>query len=281
MFDKERQRVFCQTCENVGYRPNYYSVDLDGESPDYVEDVLAEIEGYCKPIIRKIEQDRKMVVGDDYISLMHFLGILSARVPVVRDSFNQNMDDLGKMILRVGFHGKTPKEIFDFMNERGNPLGSIDEARTLIEFASRDDYRLSVDKTYQVGAVFKMANLIAQTLIDRKWSVFYRTDNQNVSFVCGDAPVMLLWQDAREYAHLPPGFALEGTEVIVPLTKNIAIMGRFEGFQAGDSIRAKTNYIRMINGHSINYASRFIFSNKENIPVLLPNLDKADYSFQF
>lgn len=280
MFDKENRKVFRQICENVGYRPNYYTVDLDGESPDYVEDELGKIEGYCKPIIRKIEQERKMVVGDDYISLMHFLGILAARVPLVRDSFNQNMDNLGKMILHVSLHGKTPEEIFDFMKERGSPLRSIAEAKELIEFASRDDFVLSVDKTYQVGMVFQMANLIAETLIDRKWAVFYRTDNQDVCFACGDAPVMLLWQDARRFGDLPPGFALEETEVIVPLTKNMAIIGRFEGFPAGDSLRAKSSHIRMINGHSISYAGRFIYSYNENIPVLLPDMTKANYSFQ-
>ena len=143
VFDKKNMRFFRQTCENVGYRPKYYSVDIDGESPDFVEDELGKIEGVCKPIIRKIEKDRRMVVGDDYVTLMYYLGILAVRVPTIRDRFNAQMDNLGKMVLKVTLQRKTPVDIMRFMADKGSPLESIDDAIAMKELVSSDAIRLS------------------------------------------------------------------------------------------------------------------------------------------
>jgi hypothetical protein len=280
VFDKKNMRCFRQTCENVGYRPKYYSVDIDGESPDFVEDELGKIEGVSKPIIRKIEKDRKMVVGDDYITLMYYLGILAARVPNTRDRFNDQMDNLGKMVLKVSLQGKTPEDIMRIMADKGSPLESIDDAIAMKELASRDAFRMSVDNTYQVDVVFQMATVIADQLIRRKWTVLYRTDNQDAYFVCGDAPVMLMWQDRTYVGVYPPGFGLNGTEVDIPLTRNIVIIGRLEGFSGGESIRARSTQIRMMNGLSISHSSRFIFSYSKDVPILMPDMTKASYKFQ-
>lgn len=66
--------------------------------------------------------------------------------------------------------------------------------------------------------------------------------------------------------HETPGFERENTEVIVPLAKNIVLLGRFEG--TSNRLYTFKKQVAGINSLSIIYAHRFIYSSRKNIDWL-------------
>jgi hypothetical protein len=72
-------------------------------------------------------------------------------------------------------------------------------------------------------------------------------------FVCSDNPVGLVWTDP-EQPDCPPGFGVLGTDVTVPLTKSLALLGRFEP-GPGDIV-ATTELVAAINSRTMMRATQ-------------------------
>ena len=101
VFDRKEKKKYQQTCENVAFKMDYYSVAIDGVKPDTVEDTFALIEGEGKRVIRKVGQEKQVPSGKDYEWLMGYLGLLAARVPVVREHWVKQFSGLYKIDAQV------------------------------------------------------------------------------------------------------------------------------------------------------------------------------------
>ena len=102
---------------------------------------------------------------------------------------------------------------------------------------------------------------IMPSLLSRKWSLAF-TKNKSDEFVCSDSPVSLIWLKPMPRFE-DPGFERENTEVILPLTKNIVLLGRFEG--ESHRLWAFKKQVAGINSLSVIYAQRFIYSSRNDI----------------
>jgi hypothetical protein len=80
VFDGKEKKKYQQTCENVAFKRDYYSVAIEGVRPDAVEDAFSSIEGEGKRVVRQVEHEKRVPSGKDYEWLMGFLGLLAARV---------------------------------------------------------------------------------------------------------------------------------------------------------------------------------------------------------
>jgi hypothetical protein len=85
-------------------------------------------------------------------------------------------------------------------------------------------------------------------------------------FVTSDHPVCLRWSDGKDHGNLSPGFAVPGTEVIFPLSPQLAMRGTFEGGE--DAVNADRETVAGINSllisniHNQLYAQDALFNYK-------------------
>jgi hypothetical protein len=71
----------------------------------------------------------------------------------------------------------------------------------------------------------------------------------------------LFWTDAENQKH-PPGFGLKGTQVHFTLSKNMALIGDFEGEE--DSLTASKETVALINSNILAQAKNWIYTaNKD------------------
>lgn len=275
VFDRKEKRKFQQTCENVAFKTDYYSVAIDGVKPDAVEDAFALIEGEGKRVIRRVNQEKQIPSGKDYDWLMGYLGLLAARVPLVREHWVEQFSNLHKTIAQVAISHKTAEEIYDEMERAGQPLESLEAAKEMREFALLGDYTMSTDNTGEVKIVIDQAEILTDLLSRRSWSVAYKTDNQQNDFITSDSPVMLFWI-TKDPPNPYPGFGLPGTKVYVPLTRNTALFGMFDR-EANQEARLTNRLIKKHNYLCAAFADRFLFGLHENFRVIDGHDNEYDY----
>jgi hypothetical protein len=96
------------------------------------------------------------------------------------------------------------------------------------------------------------ANTIVDLLYQRNWSVAFAEEG---NFITSDDPVTLNWID---HMILPPGFGVRNTEVVVPLAKNLVLLGAYEElpFVVGSFNAAR---VALVNSHTCRTAKRFAY----------------------
>src|SRR5258707_736763 len=128
----------------------------------------------------------------------------------------------------------------------------------MAEFVQKDQYRVEVHQNEQLRVMLNSANLITDLLIRRNWIIVMADGGE---FVCSDNPIGLSW--SKPVGPFSPGFGLSGTEVSVPLSKSVGLIGIFETpkYEVA-SLRAEG--VASFNNKAIGRATRFIYSPRDD-----------------
>jgi len=106
------------------------------------------------------------------------------------------------------------------------------------------------------------AQAIFPLLLQRRWSVLLSPAGR---FVCSDRPVVVVFTRPKPPIWAP-GFGLPDTEVTVPISKNVMLVGSWDGVPATISLTYRQ--IARYNSRTIQHASRFAFSAQRDVPWL-------------
>jgi hypothetical protein len=99
---------------------------------------------------------------------------------------------------------------------------------------------------------------VLPTLLHRKW-VLYIADTGAGTFVSGDHPVTLTWTDPElQKGPYPPGHGMRSTELVFPLTSQLALIGTFEGKRK--EVRASRRVVSAINSRVVMFLERHIYA---------------------
>jgi len=106
---------------------------------------------------------------------------------------------------------------------------------------------------------------ILEPLGARNWSVVYSPHTIG-DFICSDHPVSLHWIEQKDRGiYSSPGFGRLGTEVTIPLSKRVMLLGRFDEEQMPRTIMLDSQLnLACLNSYSIIDCSRLIFSCTED-----------------
>jgi hypothetical protein len=100
----------------------------------------------------------------------------------------------------------------------------------------------------------------------RKWTLFVTPDDDN-PFIASDHPARLTWSEPQEPSIYGPGLAMAGTAIYFPLSKQIALLGTFEGEER--VIRADAIQVAQINGEQIATAKAQIYAPHDRFAYML------------
>ena len=140
---------------------------------------------------------------------------------------------------------------------------TYEKVRELVE---RGDFTSAVPTTEYVGQDLKSLNTVYNLLHRRSW-VVGRAAPGSGGFATSDRPVTLCWDDKEmEGGFYPPSFGLLGTSVFCPLSKSLAIRGRFDG--RADAIELPAKAVAGINSRTIFYADRQIYAENDRFRFL-------------
>jgi hypothetical protein len=244
----------------LAHQRDFYRVDLPDTDPNFFEKTFAAFEGQMADLLRRFLTSGKPPEGEDYSNLMFFLALMAVRIPRSRAQISKFINDIATnfVVLSVS----TP-ERWEATRRRMVEQGHAEFENMTYEDA-RETFRpgrgmFDFQQTWHVGILLERAKAIFRPLADREWT-FFQSDEEIGDFICSDHPLSLVWTNGDE-GFYGPGHGLTGTDVSIPLSRNWAMLGRFEG--EGGVQRATHTIVARINSRTAMFA-RQVYSGAED-----------------
>ena len=98
-------------------------------------------------------------------------------------------------------------------------------------------------------------------LSHREWTLFYISQGET-RFICSDRPISCQWDADMPPGMRTPGFMEEDSEITMPLSKKLALYGRFDGEER--TVEATPRIVGEINTRTSSAAKRFIYSPEDD-----------------
>lgn len=264
--DKEQSKVWRTKPDQAAHERDYYRVDLDeaGIDPNIVEKLFGStIEAKAATVIQEIGSLRRLPQGDDFLALIEFVTLLALRTPAFRGLYERNMEQLYRHSAKMILSRREPFEQFlQYKRAKGEeiPPGIIYESLRDVAF---DDERYSVEipRTSSVQMLVKLWPDMVPVFLARNWSLLFTRPNEE-HLICSDMPVSI----TPTSPNYPPqflGFGLPQTELTIPLSRSLALVGSYEAPSVSAEIPLE--FVRIINRRTMAFAARFLYSPGESL----------------
>lgn len=235
----------------VAKERDFNRVNIDGIAPNYLEDALAQhFEGHVATALRNIEKTRQFI-EEDRIIILNLIALFAVRNPSRRDQYNYVMNHIYKTILSIAAQN---------VGGTSNGVLITDEFK---KFVDEDNYKLVSSKNEHIQAELRIFNEMLPYFFHRKWALIQSPEG--AEFITSDFPVVLIWTEQEKHK-FAPGFGLSGTQIHFALSKQIALVGDFEGIDEV-SIASKET-VALINTNIISFARRWIYTSNQSFYFL-------------
>ena len=226
MFDVVARRFFQTAPEKVALEKDFNTIDLEGHAPDAFEQAMASVESDIGPALTRIIEARSLDNEDDKTFLLNLIGLLHLRNPRFREIKRSFHERVAKMILDIAL---SSKQMWDSQIKRAQDAGFIPKGTdTSYETAKasykEENYKIEVPTEEHIRSEMQTFDHALPLLFERKW-VLVRAPQGSPGFVTCDHPVSLTWS---EPTRARPGLKLKGTEILFPISPDLAVVGAFE-----------------------------------------------------
>lgn len=257
--------------KNLGTARDFNRVDIEGHPPDALENSLARFETEVASILKRICEQRQRPEGEEFVCLMNLAALMSVRNPSVRENFRNAQKKVIEIITDLTLATKERYESsIKRMKEAGHgvdlPEVSYEE---MLRFHEEGNYEINIPNQRFFPGEFNAVDTVIKSLLARKWLFIISPDSAG-HFICSDHPVRLRWTDPKlAEGFYPPGHAMGSTEIIFPVSKDLALVGTFEG--EDKTITADRYLIAMINTLTLEGCKRHLYATRNNFDFIGPN----------
>jgi hypothetical protein len=130
--------------------------------------------------------------------------------------------------------------------------------QTMRQFVESGEYRIETQPSMHLQMEMQNFDKILPLIFNRKWMLF-KAPKSGTGFVTSDHPASLMWADpAKRGGFWPPGLGLARTQLLFPISNELAAVGAFE-IDEGEA-DADELFIAQINGTVITHAVRQVYA---------------------
>lgn len=255
---------------NVGKQRDFYTLEIEDESQDdpyLLEKAFSEIEEKAKRVIDKIikasQELSSFLSKDEFGELLSFVGLFAARTPSIRKSYNRTTEQLSKLMMAAILANK--ERFLSTAKKAGLGDMTNEDYQRLKEFHQRNQLEIKSTQNALLQNTLRTADAITNCLLSRNW-VLGRSSRYK--FISSDNPVVLSWIEPF-YPARPPGFGLRNTQVILPLTHSICLIGIFEDIPV-DLIELDEEDVPVINSLIAIRATDYLYSSEQELNWMMP-----------
>lgn len=255
VLDVKSGRFFRTSPANVAAERDFNRVDIEGHSPDAIENALARFEGDAVGAIRRVIETHTFPSDSDWNLILNLLALLAVRNPRLRGSFNRSRE---QSIRGMGSMLASDKKLWENHVQRAKEAGedipnvSFEEFKSFIE---EDRYGIEFHSEGNLRTELKAHEEVLPLLGQRTWSVIV-APQEGPEFICSDHPVTLEWKDHRSS---PIGYAVKNTEVFFPLGRRVGFYGVYET-PLKPVVHCRPLNVAIMNRRVINNAERQVYS---------------------
>ncbi len=253
--------------DNAAHERDYYRIEQEGVPANAVEQAFGIFEGQAATALESIATTRAVPRGENLATALNFVALQIVRVPTFRAMIERNMVELSKWQMKMVFGDPRAFEfVMQDMRKKGSKLPdgiTWEQMRDYVFDESR--YTVEINRGSTLGTLLDVSKSVLPVLAARQWSLVVANDDAP-DFVTTDSPVSLV----ATTPDAPPfiGFGLRCTEVSVPLTRRVALVGNFD--QEPAVIEADRILVGLANRQLIAQAERFVFSRTEEVVLSVP-----------
>ena len=189
IFDKKNNRSFSSSVLNTGHENNFNSVEINGEKFNF-EEIYSDLDGAAAPVIKMLvsSENRFDLNHGDLYNLSLFICVQLFRTKLMRTTIQQFSKDILAWANEGGQNLNIPLEVLSEEHSKAISLSVFDEVEEMM------------------------------TLLLLKGIVLYRSPG-NFPFWISDNPVVMY----NEYPYGRRGLATPGTDVFMPISKNLML----------------------------------------------------------
>ncbi|MDB5603420.1 MAG: hypothetical protein JWP25_320 [Bradyrhizobium sp.] len=262
--DRPRKKFFRVPTKKVGGELYFNLINIGGTDPFAVEKALSELEDIVAPALKRIKAAKSLADEKDRSAIMNLIASVTVRNPKQREAINEIVNQVGQL---AAADGLSTKEKFDefvsVMKAQGREVGvTYEEMKDL--YASNPG-KFKPTQEFNILTELRLHDHLVRLYEGRKWQIVVASGDSG-GFVTSDHPVYLRWSDGQDHGSLSPGLAVPDTEVIFPISPQLALRGSFEGgenvVEADTSTVAGINSQLISNAHNQVYAQDALFKYK-------------------
>ena len=233
VIDGKEQRVFWTAPANVAAERDFHRIEVDGYGPDALENALSGFETEVSQALDRIIAARSIRNDDDRTYLLNLMALIAIKNPRRREGWRSAQEQLWKRVLDLAT--ATP-ERWASQIRRAKATGDVapeaDEDYLRIRgFVEADQYRITVPTGRHLEIEMKAFETVLPFFFHRKW-VLFRAPVGATGFATSDHPVCLMWSDPEQRGKFhPPGHGLRRTQILFPISNELAVMGAFEAYE--------------------------------------------------
>jgi hypothetical protein len=256
----------------LGHEKDFYRIDeVEGATSEAVEELFSRVESDMAPALRTVVERRALPDRGtrDFDLLINFVALMATRVPRLRSALSEFVGSIAKHIAELTVASPHAfRSAVESARKAGADIPEKPDYEAMREFIEGEHYRVEVDRSWLVSQIFQSIDILLPLLGSRQWSLLI-IDDTDCDFVTSDNPVAVSWSEPQPPSFFGPAFGLRRTDVTFPLSRGLAMLGRFEGrpmvLRADHRIVATVNYRTSSNGE------RLICSPREDFLCLRPD----------
>jgi len=262
VIDFKEKKPFETIPRNVGGIRDFNRIEVDGVDPNAIERALSDFEGQAASALMKVEENLAFE-GDTKDHILNLLALLAIRSPEMREHLRKFRSEIfeRKMVFSLA-----SKERWESLMERMKESGKeVDESITyedVREFYESKKYKIEVATEHHVRMESVGIEAILPCLYGRKWLLIKSTYDSG-PFITTDHPVILTWKEPENippFYRDSPGYGMKDTQVYFPVSRNLAIVGEFDGPEG--VIDGTRELVAALNTNMLMFTYRQIYAPK-------------------
>lgn len=145
------------------------------------------------------------------------------------------------------------------MRESGKDIPENISYDEMKEFIEEERYEIKFREGYHATLEFYGVDAVLPYMWDRGWTLCVAQKDEG-HFICSDRPVAIKsTKPGVEYL----GFGMKYTDVTIPLSKTLALSGKFEQ-EENSILKATQPLISAFNGHACEMADRQVYASSKD-----------------
>lgn len=267
--DFKERRSFSTNPRNVAAERDFHKIDIEGHPPDALENAFSGFETELDQALKRIIIARSIKDENDRALLFNLIGLMATKNPRLRETFRIAHEHTARIIMDLAT--STPERWASHIAKAKKDGFIAADANTdyekMRDFIERDEYMIETETSMHLQMELQTFDKILPLIFNRKWMLF-RT-RPETGFITSDHPMCIMWSnpEARDGTR-PPGIGLLKTQLLFPISNELAIIGAFE-LDEGDEVDADEQLVAQINGSIVLHAMKQVYARDSNFTYMM------------
>jgi hypothetical protein len=262
VFERVERKLFVTAPDDVALERDFNTINLEGHAPDAFEAAMAAVESEIGPALKRIIESKSIADNDDRVLLINLICLLYVRNPRFRKTKQSLQDRVAKIVMDLVL---SSREMWESQVKKAQAAGFVaKDVETNYEDVKRGvenkDHQVQIPIEDHLLSEIHVFDHALPLLFERKW-VLLRATPDSKGFITCDHPVSLIWSEPTA-ARRPLGLKTTGTEILFPISPELAVVGAFElenGVHESDKIQ-----VASCNGTTILNSNRQVYAIRED-----------------